>query len=388
MAVTDVSTPTGDAPVEGIYYDEDALEGQGAVITTHSMLKTFRRCPKQAEFKYIHRLKPRMTATPLKRGTWMHELLEVFYKHLKDPVKYPETWDVRHARLAAKYNELLDEEKDYYGDLPNQCAALMRSYLWHYVADPWEVVDVEFTVETKFPNGHLYRGKVDMLIRNSLGLWLVDHKNMKTLPDHNFRLLDAQSALYLWAARRSGYKVEGFIWNYLRTTPPSIPKQVKAGRLSKVLGDTDYLTYRAAIERMMKEGSEESDGKRLVLTQDIKDKLVQLKGQRYELGKPQTSTFFRRDILEKDNAMLRRVATENYRTSRTMHSYDFDNPDAVERVVDRGCTFSCSYTDLCTVDLMGGNMIPLLKQNYRQGDPNDYYQDRAGDDTRAQKGEN
>jgi hypothetical protein len=39
----------------GLYTDDKT----GKLISTHSMLKTFRRCPKQAEFKYVHRLKPR-----------------------------------------------------------------------------------------------------------------------------------------------------------------------------------------------------------------------------------------------------------------------------------------------------------------------------------------
>lgn len=29
--------------------------------------------------------------------------------------------------------------------------------------------------------------------------------------------------------------------------------------------------------------------------------------------------------------------------------------------------------------IMGTNLRPLMKQNYTVGDPNDYYQDRAGD---------
>jgi hypothetical protein len=73
------------------------------------------------------------------------------------------------------------------------------------------------------------------------------------------------------------------------------------------------------------------------------------------------------------------VLQGNYTTHLRMNSYDFTEPDAVERVVERGCTFSCSYTDICTVELMGGNMRPLMKQNYTVGDPNSYYNDRAGD---------
>ena len=56
---------------EPLYPDED-----GVPILTNSMLTAFRRCIKQSEYKYVHRLKPRLLGGPLKRGTWVHALLE------------------------------------------------------------------------------------------------------------------------------------------------------------------------------------------------------------------------------------------------------------------------------------------------------------------------
>lgn len=344
----------------GLYVDSET----GQRISTHSMLKTFRRCPKQAEYKYVHRLKPRLLGKPLRKGSWMHVLLEYFHKG--------EDWVEQHKKLSREFNRLFDEEKDFYGDLPTECMALMLSYIWQYKNDPWKVLETEFTVETEFPDGTLYRGRVDMLVETNFGIYVVDHKNMRSLPDHNFRLLDAQSALYLWACLRNRIPVEGFIWNYLRTKAPSKPKLAYAGkpnqRLSHAAIDTDYPTFTAEIKRLKAEEG-------LMITSDIVAQAKALKAQRYVHGEPQTSPFFRRDILEKSPAMLRRVALENYHTSRRMHVYDFSNRDAVERVTERSCGFSCSYTDLCTSELMGGNIRTLIKQNYTIGDPMDYYND-------------
>jgi hypothetical protein len=78
--------------------------------------------------------------------------------------------------------------------------------------------------------------------------------------------------------------------------------------------------------------------------------------------------------------MLKRVASEAYHTTKRMAAYNFKQRDAVERSVDsRGCRWMCSYTDLCTVELLGGNTRPLLRSGYQVGDPQDYYQDRAGE---------
>lgn len=351
---------------QGLYWDPEANNGEGARISTHSMLKTFRRCPKQAEFKYVHRLKPKKLGSPLKRGTWWHALLETKGNG--------GDWRETHAQYSAEFAKLFDEEKDFYGDMPTELATMMRAYEWHYKNDPWEYISNEFQLEATFPDGTVYRGKVDALIRNQFGLWLVDHKSHATLPDSNFRLLDAQSALYLWAAAENGLEVNGFIWNYARWKTPSVPVLLKDGsRLSKSATDTDYPTYVRALKKYKAENPS------FVITQEYRDRAAYLKGQQYEFGSPQTSNFFRRDVLEKSPEMLERVAQGNYTTSLRMHDYDFSNPDYVERVVERGCSFSCSYTDLCTAELQGANTRPLIRQNYITGDPNDYYNDKAGD---------
>lgn len=352
---------------QGLYWDPDANDGQGARISTHSMLKTFRRCPKQAEFKYVHRLKPKRLGSPLKRGTWIHALLEAFHGG--------EDWMAVHNANSTKFNELFDEEKDYYGDMPVEILQIMQSYIWHYKFDPWEVIDVEFQLEAVFPDGTVYRGKVDMLIRDIHGnLWLVDHKSHKTLPDMTFRLLDAQSALYIWAAWENGLEVQGFIWNYIKWKAPSVPKLLKNGtRISDAACDTDYPTFVKALKKYKEENSQ------FVIRPEDRAKAEMLRKQRYQHGEPQMSDMFRRDVLEKTPDMIENVVRGNYTTSTRMHTYDFSDPDAVERVVERGCTFSCSYTDICTAELMGGNIKPLIKQNYTTGDPNSYYNDKAGD---------
>jgi len=286
-----------------------------------------------------------------------------------------EDWKEVHRRYSNEFANLFDEEKDFYGDMPTEIYQIMQSYIWHYKNDPWEWIDAEFQLEAELPDGTIYRGKVDSLIRNQFGLWLVDHKTHKTLPKLNFRLLDAQSALYLWAARENGLNVRGFIWNYIRWKAPSQPKIVyKDTRLSDAACDTDFPTMYRTIKRYKADYPDTFK----VRPQDV-EKLKYLQTQRYEWGKPQTSEFFRRDVLEKSDEMIDRVVKAGIHTSLRLHDYDFTDPDFVERVVERSCEFSCSYTDICAAELMGANIRPLVKQNYIVGDPNDYYNDRAGD---------
>lgn len=339
----------------------------GKEVVTHSSLKVFRRCPKQYDYKYIQRLAPKRLSKPLERGTWMHALLEEHHSG--------RDWKAEHERRSAKFNELFDEEKDFYGDLPTELALLMESYLWYYEDDPVTCIATEYTIECELPNGVVYRGRVDALMEDQFGLWIWDHKTHKKLPDLTFRLLDGQSALYLWAALKKEMGITGFKWNYIRTVPPAQPKALKDGtRLSKVMGETDYLTFRKGVERLMRAGELQRRPDDL---DQIKGKIQYLKKQKYRPGEIQTSPFFRRESLDKDEAMLSRVALENYHTVQRMQRYPFAREEAVERVVDRSCAFTCSFTDLCTVELMGGNPRAVRINGFTEKDPMYYYHDEA-----------
>lgn len=357
----------------GIYLDPDT----GRTISTHSMLKTFRRCPKQAEFKYIHRLKPKRLGAPLKRGTWIHLLLEVYYKALKDGAKRKDAeaamWEA-HQRLSKDFNNMFDEEKDYYGDLPSEIFKLMKSYLWHYREHDWKVLEVEFVLEATLPDGAIFRAKVDVLVEDQFGVWIVDHKSHKSLPRMEYRILDAQSADYVWAAIKNGIPAQGHIWNYLRWKAPSVPAMAYVGkpsqRLSKAECDTDYPTYTEAVRRYQKEYG-------LKIQPEYNAKAKYLKGLQYRFGEIQNSTFFRRDVLEKSAGMLNQVAREMYHTHTRMNDYPWDRPEMIERVPERSCEFMCSYTDICSAQLWGGNIEPLLRSKYKVEDPMSYYYDET-----------
>lgn len=347
------------------------LDG-GKRITTHSMLKQMARCPKATQYKYAERLKPRMLTKrdkPLQRGTWFHSLLQEHYAG--------RSWKAMHMELVAKYNELFDEEKEALGDLPRELAALMKSYLWHYGYDRedpfhgWDVLGTEVTLECPWPDSpdgtDIYRCRVDILYRDEWGLWIGDHKTHKSLPDTTFRLLDAASPLYIWCARENGYDVRGFMWNYVRTKPPSWPELVYVGkpqeRLSHRQIETDYPTFKRALKYYGLDLDEH------------RGELNRLKAQRWKHGAPQSSPFFRRDSLEKTDEMISRVVAVAMKTRDRLHEYDWEDADMVERSPDRSCTYMCSYTALCETELFEGDAPILRKKLYKIGDPLDYYQD-------------
>lgn len=358
----------------------------GLVIVTNSMLKTMRRCPKQFQYKYIERLKPRIGSKPLERGKWLHALLEAYYNCKKwdaeeaaagtqgadfDTPK-PETWEEVHAQWSERFAELFDEEKEELGDLPRECKSIFKSYLWHYHYDEdWIVHETEWTIDVRMGSKFLYRGRVDMLVENDLGFWLVDHKSHKSLPNNLQRLLDSQSALYVWACNKMGIPIQGFIWNYLRTKAPGTPELIRDGAaITTRRIDTTYYQYATQLKRYQRQG--------IPIQEKHRAKLATLKNERYTSGMIQTSEFFRREIMEKDDAMLQRIANEAHTTAQRANSLPWlklIEGEAVERVPDRSCGWMCSYTDLCATELFGGNADNIRRQRFKVGDPLDYYQD-------------
>jgi hypothetical protein len=236
----------------------------------------------------------------------------------------------------------------------------------------WNVLGAEQTFEAVWPDSEdgldIYRCRVDLLVEDQYGLLIVDHKTHKSLPDHTFRVLDAASPLYIWAARESGYDVRGFQWNYIRVKAPTVPRMVYVGtareRLSEAAVDTDFPTYYRAIMALGLDPREEPH----------RTKLRHFRSHRWNPDMPQTSPFFRRDILEKDDEMIARVVGTAMKTRDRMHE-DYDDTEVVERNMGRNCSW-CSFRNLCTTEMLGGNGDLIRRKEFRVGDPLDYYQDQ------------
>ncbi len=331
-------------------------------FVTHSLLKTFRGCPRAAMYKYHDSLAPRALSKPLKRGTWLHALLEAYY--------LGEDWKAVHKHLSNKFSELFDEEKDTLGDLPFEMLKLMRSYLWHYHNDAdWTVHEVEFKLEAELPNGIQWQGKSDMLVEDNYGLWVVDHKSHQIIPSHTQRVLDQQSVLYLWACHQNKIPVKGFIWNYIRTNGPKPVLLTQKGVLRKNQGVTDFPT---AVLELRRQGIDWRTDL------NVKAFVENLARQRFKEGRDQSSPFFIRTIMEKNDDMVKRALLEASHTAERFMDYPFEERDAVERVPQKSCDW-CGFRNLCTTELTGGNTDILIRKEFTKEDPFGYYEPIGGE---------
>ena len=340
------------------------------LIITHSLLKTFLRCPREALYKYQDLITPRRKESqPLERGTWFHALLESKYK-LMGELETPGVLAV-HTELCDQFGELMDEEREKLGDLPHEMKRLYNSYQWHYRRDEsWTIHEVEMKVEAELPNGMQYQGKIDMLVENEWGLFAVDHKTHKRLPSMDYRYRDKQSILYIWALRKCGIPVQGFIWNYVVPTAPSPLKWTKGSRNvpRRLYAKQPITDYPTALRGIKAEKMDPNDPA-------IRAILDPLKAVRYDPDSVQSSPVFRRDILEKHDDIIERTVLEATHTAERFRDYAWENRDEVERVNDRSCNW-CSYRFLCIAELVGANAENVKRQMYKKANPLAYYEEK------------
>lgn len=215
-----------------------------------SEVKTFQRCPKQHEYKYVERLVPKQRQRPLFLGNWIHAALQTHYVE--------GDWRKGHQLYVDEWNKLFEEEKEALRKrgrgmsppFPEIVERIMKSYLWYYRDEGWTVKAVEQEFEVPTPlvvNGvrqHL-KGIIDLVVEDPNGqLWVVDHKTASTIPEPtSFHAMDPQLMLYPWAAKQAwGWDVAGIYYNYIKSKPPGIPQLNKDGSLSRRKLVTDYPT--------------------------------------------------------------------------------------------------------------------------------------------------
>jgi hypothetical protein len=257
-------------------------------------------------------------------------------------------WHDRHRELTEKFNELLLEEREEYGDLPRECARIMRNYLKYYDDDDqhWRVIDTEIDEVLELPNGDKFNFIIDKIVESldDGALWLVDYKTVKSFMPEGFMLLDAQLARYFWAARKMGYTpLAGAMFDEICTKPPTPPKVLKNGTLSQAKSMwCDYYTYLEVIKR------EKLD------PQDYRPTLLRLKSNH--------DKFFRRTPIPRDAPMMKQLMRELVMTADEIK--DATARKHFPRTARKECLHDCDYLDLCTMQLQGGEMEDIIKLKY------------------------
>lgn len=312
------------------------------ITFNQSRVKTFLRCPKQYEYKYIDNLQPKKKSRPLFMGSWVHAALEEYYKS--------GDWKIGHQIYLDEWNKLFEEERlelsQRFGPIPQAVERIMRSYAFYYKSDGWKPYLVEQVLEVETPlrvDGKywVFKGRLDLLVEDEDGLlWLVDHKTASTIPPATaFHAMDPQLMLYPWAAKiQFNLDIAGVIWNYVKSKPPTIPKLNKDGSLSRRKVATDYPTLYSFLKRNNYDPN------------DFKHILVPLQKR---------SDFLRRYKMPREKVVTKEVLLDVLSTVKRI-----DDTNRFVRNVTKDCARMCAYHDLCRAELNGFNTARMRDTDF------------------------
>lgn len=297
---------------------------------SQSKVKTWRRCQKSYDYKYEQGLQRKTSPVALLRGTTLHAMLEAQIKGTD--------WRKPLAAYKEVYDTLWGEEAEGYPS-PEELESTIVRYNNHWEKDGLDYAgraEIELLAEYK---GMKFKGIIDALPDDQHGRrWLDDHKTHKILPDEHTRFSDIQTVLYYWGMRENGEHVDGILWDYLRTKPPTAPELLKNGQLSKRKNiDCDADTYMATIVANGLNPADYAD--MLALTAK--------------------NTFFKRVYLPKPSeTLITEVVEDFFGTAREMLNHDGKR---FCRNMTRDCK-SCSYYQLCSAEVRGLDGSFIKKQ--------------------------
>ena len=138
-----------------------------------SEVSSYRRCPKQWEYRYLKRIKRKFKGVRLLRGEILHEMLNA-YVNSKIIKGYDgnDPWDVL-EEYADKFGAYFEEERDMHGDIIGDCGKIFEGYLRKYRKDPLTYEASEIKVEldlSKLGSGAInvtFIGFIDKIARDA-----------------------------------------------------------------------------------------------------------------------------------------------------------------------------------------------------------------------------
>ena len=331
------------------------------LLITQSTSKKWRRCKRQYMYAVIEGLEARLPSLPLKRGSWMHEILQYHYMG--------RDWKKALAKLTKQFNTLLLEEREFYGDLPAEVERMMNGYLYHYREEDkdWEILFVEETFVIEHGDGHEFSFKPDLIVRdhalNQTICW--DHKTTKSIPSAEYRIADLQSGLYPWGLRVAGIDIDTFGFNYIRTKPPTVPSINQNGAISKRRIDTDYATMYNFLKEYYADVWPDIPKEWKVRLRFLKDNNIYLKRSRQKKPKAVEDRLVRElDFTTEEIAAYTEMAADN------------PGEDIWPRTMIMSCDWDCDFYELCLIELLGGDGKFIRRTKYK---PSKYLEGRGSD---------
>ncbi len=311
---------------------------------SHSKVKTWRRCRKAYDYRYVQKLRPRRKGRPLVFGSIVHEMIEA-HANGDSPQ------DVL-TKYRKDVKKLFSAERDEYLQIVTDAELLMVGYFRKYEKDKLKFIAIkrklaEHEFSVPLTDGIILEGKVDALARKpDKTVWMVEHKSHKEVPGEDVRLRDLQTVIYETVLVEHGFveRIDGILWDYIRSKPPTIPRLLKDGSMSQAAIDTTPEVYRQAL----------IDAK--LDPKKYKDMLKSLEKA--------ADSFYQRVYMPLNRTMSKQLMGEFITTSKEMR--DCHGKDAT-RNLTKDCSW-CEYRQLCTAELLGNDADFIRSREFTTGE--------------------
>lgn len=279
--------------------------------TSYSKLKDWKWCRQLYYYRHVEGLRPRKKSNPLYMGSMLHDMLEVFNKGGE--------WRIILGDYKRRFEKLFIIEQEDLGDIVESAERIMEGYIKKW-GEPFPFITIEEKMTgIKFIRGTDLTIKTDGVIEDK-GQWLIEHKSTKRFSPDQLSLFNPQGILYLWGLRQRGIKVKGILWDYIRTKPPTIPRVLKDGTVSRKQSiDTNYDTY---LNTILTSGNDAAD------YVDFLD-MLKNKGE----------VFYRRTLLVIPEPTIKLVIDDLKQTAIEISRLQYYPTRNINTITCRGCQF-------------------------------------------------
>lgn len=217
---------------------------------SHSRVEAYLQCQRKEFYSYGMRLQTKKTSMALHLGSALHECLEALYRHVlsaganldRQRAIYPQAVEKLWAHVDKLYREGFEDNSKR-----ASLREILTSYLkrepfidnaWSDDTRQWLIlaVETEFSFEYDPENKGRYPFVVDLIAKDPGGrLVVIDHKGVYDFYTDTDADLKPQIPKYIGALRALGYKVNGGMYNMLRTRPAPVKTTRKPEDWAKVL---------------------------------------------------------------------------------------------------------------------------------------------------------
>lgn len=309
-----------------------------AFKVSQSKIKLWRRCHHAYHLKHVEKLRPKRVSRPLTFGRIVHEMFEAIAEG-DDPMDVLDAINLKDAKLFAK-------EREAYGDIIEDIRVIMQEYMLFHEPDPLRYVRInkkraEHEFEVPLTNKIILTGKVDGIVKRKGLTLLLEHKTFNRMPGEDERWRNVQSSTYLTVAERLGWpQLDGTLWDYIHSKPPTRPQILKNGSMSQRV----IATLPSVVESVLKENK--------LRRVDYEGFLKQAERNR--------KRYFIRHVSPTKPSVNREVFNDLVATARDIEAGHGEKKD---RNIDRHCSY-CDYEPLCRAAMQGSDVDYLKKKDF------------------------